>query len=80
MPSANAVNKTVVQHFAPGLELFRPRQFDGQGDHHRPPAYAEKVFRKYLECGTFAQGFVRVRCDDCIDDYLVAFFCKGRGV
>ena len=26
-------------------------QFDGQGDHHTPPAYVEKAFRKYLECG-----------------------------
>ena len=24
--------------------------------------------------------FARVRCDDCGDDYLVAFSCKGRGV
>jgi len=48
----------------------------------------EKAFRKYLECGPstssgqadFAQGFARVRCDDCGDDFLLAFSCKGRGV
>jgi len=33
----------------------------------------EKAFRKYLECGIFAHGFARVRCDDCGDDFLVAF-------
>jgi ribosomal protein S27E len=63
-------------------------QFDGQGDHHTPPAYVEKAFRKYLECGPstssgqaeFAHGFARVRCDDCGDDYLFAFSCKGRAI
>ena len=43
-------------------------------------AYVEKAFRKYLECGVFAHGFARVRCDDCGDDCLVAFSCNGRGV
>jgi len=55
-------------------------QFDGQGDRHTPPAYVEKAFRKYLECGILAHGFARVRCDDCGDNFLVAFSCKGRGV
>jgi len=39
-----------------------------------------QAFRKYLECGIFAHGFARARCDDCGHDYLVAFSCKGRGV
>ena len=33
-----------------------------------------------LECGIFAHGFARARCDDCGHDYFVAFSCKGRGV
>ena len=40
----------------------------------------EKALRKYLECGIFAHGFARARCDDCGHDYLVAFSCKGRSV
>ena len=63
-------------------------QFDGQGDHHTPASYVEKAFRKYLECGPsassgqaeFVHGFARARCDDCGDDFLVAFSCKGRGI
>ncbi|OLP06240.1 hypothetical protein BLL52_2471 [Rhodoferax antarcticus ANT.BR] len=31
------------------LELSSAGQFDGQGDHHTPPAYVEKAFRQYLE-------------------------------
>ena len=40
-----------------------------------PPAYVQKAFRKYLECGFFVHGFAWVRCDDCGDDFLVAFSC-----
>ena len=55
-------------------------QFDGQGDHHTPRAFVRQAFRKYLECGIFAHGFARARCDDCGHDYFVAYSCKGRGV
>ena len=70
----------MAEHFETWFELASAGQFDGQGDHHTPPVYVEKAFRKYLECGIFAHGFARVRCDDCGDDFLVAFSCKGRGV
>ena len=34
--------------------------------HHDPvPAYVERTFRKYLECGDFAHGFVHVQCASC---------------
>ena len=55
-------------------------QGDGQGDHHTPRAFVRQAFRKYLECGIFAHGFARARCDDCGHDYFVAYSCKGRGV
>jgi len=72
--------RTVAEHFETWLDLSSAGQFDGQGDHHTPPVYVETAFRKYLECGIFAHGFARVRCDDCGDDYLVAFSCKGRAI
>jgi len=31
-----------------------------------------------MECGDFAKGFARVRCDECSHEYLLAFSCKGR--
>ncbi len=55
-------------------------QSGGQGDHHTPKPYVRKAFEKYLECGIFAHGFARARCNDCGHDFLVAFSCKGRGV
>jgi hypothetical protein len=79
-PERTLLYKTLAEHFETWLELVSAGQFDGQGDHHTPPAYVEKAFRKYLECSIFAHGFARVRCDDCGDNFLVAFSCKGRGV
>ena len=72
--------RTVAEHFETWLDLASAGQFDGQGDHHTPAPYVEKALRKYLECGIFAHGFARARCDDCGHDYLVAFSCKGRSV
>jgi hypothetical protein len=45
-----------------------------------PVAYfVERELRAYLNCGVLAHGFLRVRCDGCGHDRLVAFSCKGRG-
>ncbi|MFN0061334.1 MAG: transposase [Myxococcaceae bacterium] len=44
------------------------------------PRYVRQEFERYLECGILAHGFVRVRCDTCKDEVLVAFSCKRRGV
>ena len=38
-----------------------------------------KQFDAFLECGILAHGFLRLRCDDCGHDKLVAFSCKRRG-
>lgn len=43
------------------------------------PRFVEREFRKFLECGIPAHGFMRVRCDDCGLDRIVPFSCKGRG-
>ena len=31
-----------------------------------------------MQCGDFAKGFARVRCDERSHEYLLAFSCKGR--
>lgn len=48
---------------------------DGKG----VPLYVEKEFRAYLKCGIHAYGFMRVRCEECGKEDLVAFSCKKRG-
>jgi hypothetical protein len=44
------------------------------------PHYVEQAFREYLTCGVFAHGFLRLHCDHCRRDLLVAFSCQGRGL
>jgi len=43
------------------------------------PAYVTKEFDEYLKCGMLEHGFLRVRCESCHDEKLVAFSCKKRG-
>ena len=43
------------------------------------PAYVTKEFDEYLKCGRLEHGFLRVRCESCHDEKLVAFSCKNRG-
>ena len=79
-PERTLLYQTVAEHYETWLELACSGQFDGQGDHHTPKPYVRKAFEKYLECGIFAHGFARARCDDCGHDYFIAFSCKGRGI
>ena len=44
------------------------------------PKYVKDAFSKYLTCGDLSRGFVRLHCDGCGDEVLVAFSCKQRGV
>jgi len=43
------------------------------------PAYVVKEFDEYLKCGRLEYGFLRVKCETCHDEKLVAFSCKRRG-
>ena len=43
------------------------------------PAYVTKEFDEYLKCGRLEHGFLRVQCEACHDEKLVAFSCKKRG-
>ncbi len=36
-------------------------------------------FEAYLKCGRLEHGFLRVQCDNCHAEQLVAFSCKRRG-
>ena len=43
------------------------------------PDYVHREFEHYLKCGRLEHGFLRVRCESCHLDRLVAFSCKRRG-
>jgi hypothetical protein len=75
-PEQTVLYQVVQQHLETYLALAGEDDWDGQ----RVPAYVEREFRHYLECGILAYGFARARCPDCGHDFLVAFSCKGRGL
>ena len=43
------------------------------------PAYAQREFYDYLQCGILAYGFLRLGCDTCQQELLLPFSCKRRG-
>jgi ribosomal protein S27E len=43
------------------------------------PEYVEGEFDAYLKCGRMEEGFLRLRCEQCHAEKLVAFSCKKRG-
>ena len=43
------------------------------------PDYVQREFTDYLKCGRLEHGFLRVRCESCHHEKLVAFSCKRRG-
>jgi hypothetical protein len=71
-PEATLLYQLVSEHYAG----FRDRRA-AEG---RPlPRYVEDEFEAYLKCGLLEYGFLRVKCDACQAEKLVAFSCKRRG-
>jgi len=73
-PEKTALYTVVQEHLETLLAQARQGSVDGSGY----PAFVEKEFRRYLDCGILANGFARLRCPTCGFERLVAFSCKGR--
>ena len=43
------------------------------------PNFVKKEFEEFLKCGLLAHGFLRLQCQSCQQEKLVAFSCKKRG-
>ena len=63
----------VQQHF--GEFLAQVEAGDRGG---RLPAFVQDEFEAYLGCGLLSRGCLHVRCEQCGDEMVVAFSCKGR--
>jgi ribosomal protein S27E len=62
------------------VEQYYPASLVAREAAGRPlPGYVQQEFEAYLKCGRLEHGFLRVRCEDCRAEKLVAFSCKGRG-
>ncbi|MBP7609919.1 MAG: transposase zinc-binding domain-containing protein [Steroidobacteraceae bacterium] len=71
-PEATQLYQFVEQHYPAFREL--------RVESGRPlPDYVDQEFEAYLKCGRLEEGFLRVRCEHCHAEKLVAFSCKKRG-
>src|SRR2546430_7921702 len=73
-PSTTVLYHVVADH----LETFLA-SLDADPDARGLPAYVQRELYDYLQCGILAHGFLRLGCDTCTQEMLLAFSCKRRG-
>jgi hypothetical protein len=73
-PSQTVLYKVVADY----LETFLT-SLDADPDATGLPAYVQREFYDYLQCGILAHGFLRLGCDTCHHEVLLAFSGKRRG-
>ena len=73
-PSQTVLYSVVADH----LETFLA-SLDADPDARGLPAYVQRELYDYLQCGILAHGFLRLGCDTCHQELLLAFSCKRRG-
>ena len=71
-PEKTLLYQLVSKHYP----VFR-QKLAGEG--RALPDYVQREFEDYLKCGRLEHGFLRVRCESCHEERLVAFSCKRRG-
>jgi ribosomal protein S27E len=71
-PEASRLYQIIEQHW-PQFQAALARQSK------HLPKFVMQEFEEYLKCGRLEHGFLRVRCESCCDEKLVAFSCKRRG-
>ena len=77
-PPMNAIGQQTLLYQLVGKHypaLIEQLEFKGKS----LPAHVHQEFEAYLKCGRLEHGFLRVRCDGCHFERLVAFSCKKRG-
>jgi ribosomal protein S27E len=71
-PETTLLYQLVAEHYP----RFRDRRM---AEGRALPRYVEDEFEAYLKCGLLEHGFLRVKCESCQAEKLVAFSCKRRG-
>jgi Putative transposase/Transposase zinc-binding domain len=73
-PTETLLYKIVQQNLETFLAYARQHYEGGL------PRYVEQELRAYLACGDFSRGFMRLSCEACGHDLLVAFSCGSRSI
>ena len=72
-------SRTVLYHvIADHLETFLA-SCEADPDATGLPAYVQREFYDYVQCGILAHGLLRLGCDTCQKELLLPFRCKRRG-
>ena len=71
-PEQTPLYALIEEHFPRFLE-----RLDAEGV--SLPHFVNEEFEAYLRCGRLEHGFLRVKCDACRHEKLMAFSCKSRG-
>ena len=74
-PEQTPLYRLVRQHY----ETFAAEAANASGGVGLPQ-FVKDEFDAYLDCGILAHGFMRLTCEGCARDTLVAFSCKRRGI
>jgi hypothetical protein len=67
-PESTLLYRLVAEHYP----KFRDRR---AAEERSLPRYVEDEFEAYLKCGRLEHGFLRVKCESCQAEKLVAFSC-----
>jgi len=73
-PSRTVLYKVIAEH----LETFLA-SLEADPAATGLPAYVQREFYAYVQCGILAHGFLRLGCESCKTEGLLAFSCKRRG-
>jgi hypothetical protein len=71
-PTQSLLYRTIQEHWR---TFTREREAEGR----YLPAHVRREFESFLGCGVLANGFMRLKCESCRHEKLVAFSCKRRG-
>ena len=73
---ASPLFQVVREHFDE-FERVYPERYQRRYGYWRPVVGSS--IGKFLKCGDLKEGFARVRCPDCHQEFFVAFSCRQRG-
>jgi hypothetical protein len=73
-PSSTVLDQVIADH----LETFLAT-LDADPMTQGLPGYVKEECYASRQCGVLARGFVRLGCDTCSKERLLAFSCKRRG-
>ncbi|OGJ91477.1 MAG: hypothetical protein A2268_00570 [Candidatus Raymondbacteria bacterium RifOxyA12_full_50_37] len=74
-PDNSPFFKVITSHFE-AFERLYPERFQGKYGFWRP--VIRSSLDKFLKCGDLKEGFARIRCPDCGEEFFVAYSCRQR--